>query len=252
MPFSAWDMETTPPTRLVVGHFENNVVGGLVDGRYWPGDASTGDNTVAREFCFIFSAPYSTTPDPAFQTNLSGNASLPMMWVMTCLRRNVAPWPGGDEFLITANHVNTPSDTFTFNTTANPQFSKTLAKSRLNKNYIKVVPNPYYGFSAYDLNQFNRRVKITGLPEQCTIRIFNVAGDLIRKIVHNASSNNARSSTAGAYTSVEVWDLTSDNGIFVSSGVYFIHINAPGIGQSEELIPFAIIQGSVQLTVPTN
>ena len=32
VPFSAWDMTTNPPTRLMVGHFENNVVGGRVDG----------------------------------------------------------------------------------------------------------------------------------------------------------------------------------------------------------------------------
>jgi hypothetical protein len=49
-----------------------------------------------------------------------------------------------------------------------------------------------------------------------------------------------------------VWDLTSNSGLFVSSGMYFIHIDAPGIGKSEELIPFAIIQGNIQLTVPTN
>jgi hypothetical protein len=96
-------------------------------------------------------------------------------------------------------------------------------------------------------------VKITGLPAECTIRIFNVAGDLIRTIDHNAGSNNDRSSaTSPEFTSIEVWDLTSNSGLFVSSGMYFIHIDAPGIGKSEELIPFAIIQGNIQLTVPTN
>ncbi len=28
--------ETTPPTRLEIGFLENNVGGGLRDGRYWP------------------------------------------------------------------------------------------------------------------------------------------------------------------------------------------------------------------------
>lgn len=158
----------------------------------------------------------------------------------------------GTTFRILSTKPNAAIDTFTFNTSANTPFNAALAKTRLNKNYVKVVPNPYYGFSAYDQNQFNRRVKITGLPNDCTIRIFNIAGDLVRTLRHNSSSNNERGGSAAEFTSVEIWDLTSDNGIFVSSGVYFMYIDAPGIGKSEELIPFAIIQGSVQLTVPTN
>jgi len=159
----------------------------------------------------------------------------------------------GTIFRITTTKPNAPADTFTFKTTAKPLFDRSLAESRLNKHYIKVVPNPYYAFSAYDQNQFKRRVKITGLPAECTIRIFNVAGDLIRTLHHNDLSSNDRSKDdVKEFTSVEVWDLTSDNGLFISSGVYFLHIDAPDIGKSKALIPFAIIQGNVQLTVPTN
>ncbi|MBI4547873.1 MAG: hypothetical protein HY707_07835 [Ignavibacteriae bacterium] len=165
---------------------------------------------------------------------------------------NQAMPESGTIFRIITTKPNLPADTFMFTTTSKPAFSSSLASSRLNKNHIKVVPNPYYGFSAYDQNQFNRRVKITGLPDVCTIRIFNVAGDLVRAIQHNGTSNNDRSSSGSEFTSIEIWNLTSDNGIFISSGVYFLHIDAPGIGQSKELIPFAIIQGNVQLTVPTN
>ncbi len=159
----------------------------------------------------------------------------------------------GTIFRITTTKPNSPADTFTFKTSAKPAFSASLAAARLNKHYIKVVPNPYYGFSAYDQNQFNRRIKITGLPDVCTMRIFNVAGDLVRTINHNSSSNNDRAADENPeFTSIEIWDLTSDNGLFISSGVYFIHIDAPGIGTTKEPIPFAIIQGNVQLTVPTN
>jgi hypothetical protein len=159
----------------------------------------------------------------------------------------------GTIFRITSTKPNAPVDTFIINTKANSPFSRTLAESQLDKHHIKVVPNPYYGFSAYDQNQFNRRVKITGLPAECTVRIFNVAGDLVRTLHHNDLSSNDRSKDGvGEFSSTEIWDLTSDNGLFISSGVYFLHIDAPGIGQSKGLIPFAIIQGSVQLVVPTN
>ncbi len=159
----------------------------------------------------------------------------------------------GTIFRITTTKPNLPADTFAFSTSAKPAFNASLAKSRLNKHYIKVVPNPYYGFSSYDQNQFNRRIKITGLPDVCTIRIFNVAGDLVRTIDHNNASNNDRAADENLeFTSIEIWDLTSNSGLFVSSGVYFIHIDAPGIGKTKEVIPFAIIQGNIQLTVPTN
>ena len=257
MPLAAYDMEANPPRRLMVGYLENNQPNGLVDGKYWPpynADPVYGDNiggTGPREWLFIFDVDYSETADASLSTDILNN-TLPVMWFATITRRDQNGYSPTWTFSILSNHINTPADVFTFSTTANAPFNAALAKSKLNKNYIKVVPNPYYGFSAYDQNQFNRRVKFTGLPDQCIIRIFNVAGDLVRTINHNASSNNERSSSAAEYTSVEYWDLTSDNGIFISSGVYFMYIDAPGIGKSEELIPFAIIQGSVQLTVPTN
>ena len=196
-------------------------------------DNQIGDEVMARIVFVNFNA--GSIADPTFPANIT--QKLPET---------------GSVFRIISTKPNAPLDQFTFTTKANAPFNAALAKSRLNKNYVKVVPNPYYGFSAYDQNQFNRRVKITGLPNDCTIRIFNIAGDLVRTIRHNGTSNNERGGSAAEFTSVEIWDLTSDNGIFVSSGVYFMYIDAPGIGKSEELIPFAIIQGSVQLTVPTN
>ena len=35
---------------------------------------------------------------------------------------------------------------------------------------INVVPNPYYAFSQYETSKLDNRVKITNLPEVCTIR----------------------------------------------------------------------------------
>ncbi len=41
---------------------------------------------------------------------------------------------------------------------------------------INVVPNPYYAFSQYETSKLDNRVKITNLPEVCTIRIYNLQG----------------------------------------------------------------------------
>ena len=45
---------------------------------------------------------------------------------------------------------------------------------------IKVVPNPYYGYSSYEKNQLDNRVKITNLPSRATISIFTIGGTLVR------------------------------------------------------------------------
>ena len=47
---------------------------------------------------------------------------------------------------------------------------------------INVVPNPYYGYSEYETNQLDNRVKITNLPQIATISIFTVSGTLVRTL----------------------------------------------------------------------
>lgn len=84
---------------------------------------------------------------------------------------------------------------------------------------INVVPNPYYGFSFYENSRLDNRVKIINLPVECTIRIFNTAGTLVRTI--GKDNDN---------TFVE-WDLKNENNIQIAGGTYIIHVEAPGIGE---------------------
>ena len=83
---------------------------------------------------------------------------------------------------------------------------------------VLAVPNPYFTHSTFELNQFGRVVKFTHLPAVCTVRIFNLSGDLVRTIT---KSDN---------TSQISWDLLTERGLPVSSGVYLFHVDAPGVG----------------------
>ncbi len=83
---------------------------------------------------------------------------------------------------------------------------------------INVVPNPYYAYSQYERSRLDTRVKITNLPETCTIRIFNVSGKLIRTFKKDSEITS------------QDWDLNNEQGIPVSGGVYMIHVDVPGIG----------------------
>jgi len=84
---------------------------------------------------------------------------------------------------------------------------------------INVVPNPYYGYSSYEINQLDNRIKITNLPERVTISIFTISGTLVRKIKKDDK-----------ITSMD-WDLNNDYGIPIASGLYVIHIDAHGVGE---------------------
>jgi hypothetical protein len=84
---------------------------------------------------------------------------------------------------------------------------------------INVVPNPYYAFSTYEQNKLDNRVKITNLPEQCVVTIYDLNGTLIRQF-----------NKADPITSLD-WDLKNMKNIPIASGTYIIHVEVPGVGE---------------------
>lgn len=84
---------------------------------------------------------------------------------------------------------------------------------------INVVPNPYYAFSEYERSRIDTRVKITNLPEVCTVKIYNINGKLIRTFKKDSP-----------ITSLD-WDLKNQKAIPIASGIYLIHVEVPGVGE---------------------
>lgn len=237
---AAYDVEAKPPRRLEVGFLENNVAGGLVNGAYGPPFNTINNISVTREFLFVFDLPYT---DPAKGENskvltdnglITPTPTLPIMWIVFANRRQEARFPkDGDVLLMTANHVNTTADVFEFKTTGPVIDDNSLAQKREDLKAIRVVPNPYYGQSAYELSQLSRVVRFTHLPKQCMIKVFSLGGDLVRSFNH----------TDG--TSIESWDLKNDFGLPVASGVYLAFIEAPGIGK--QVVKIAIFMEAERL-----
>ena len=121
--------------------------------------------------------------------------------------------------VIEANAINAFNPTYGFNTDDIVAKTGDLNVAKEAMELINAVPNPYYGNSSYETNQLDNRVKITNLPQRATISIFSVSGALVRIIKKDDS-----------VTSVD-WDLKNDYGIPIASGLYIIHVNAPGIGE---------------------
>jgi hypothetical protein len=110
-----------------------------------------------------------------------------------------------------------PSYAFTTKDIATSKVNQSVAESALD--LINIVPNPYYAYSDYETSQLDNRVKIVNLPDNCVVKIYSINGTLVRTF---SKDNNL--------TYLE-WDLKNQASIPISSGVYLIHVNAPGIGE---------------------
>jgi len=97
---------------------------------------------------------------------------------------------------------------------------------------VYAVPNPYvFGDperSFFDGVQPTYRVEFRNLPARATIRIYTVAGDLIRTVAHGPDETGNLFGTA-------VWDQKSDSGLLVAPGLYFFHVSSDTEGVSGRL-----------------
>jgi hypothetical protein len=85
---------------------------------------------------------------------------------------------------------------------------------------VRVVPNPYYGFSAYETSQLDNIVKITNLPPRCVITIYTTSGTRVRQIRKDNSDTFVQ------------WDLRNQYNVPIASGIYLMHIDAGEIGET--------------------
>ncbi len=115
----------------------------------------------------------------------------------------------------------------------NPEFAGALDE-------VNIVPNPYYGFSAYEFTQYSSTVKITNVPAKATVTIYSIDGKFIKQFKRDEIGlecevrNNAGIPEKQIVPDIE-WNLKNHKGIPISSGVYLIHISAPDL-QSERTI----------------
>jgi len=145
----------------------------------------------------MFSSPVKTYTNTPLNSNLVANA----------------PY----DVLSSPQNGNFPMYTFSTNDLVSSTYQAGTAQAALA--LINIVPNPYYAHSSYEQTRIDLKVKIINLPVKCTIDIYTLSGTLIRTL------NKDNSDTYMA------WDLHNNANIQVASGLYVIHINAPGIGE---------------------
>ncbi len=113
---------------------------------------------------------------------------------------------------------------------------------------MRVVPNPYYAYSDYEVKETDNVVKITNIPAKCDIRIYSLDGRFVKEFKvaqeykNTLESGGARNGIARVglgtngpdadeqiTTSIN-WDLKNYSGVPVAGGVYLIHVKVEGVG----------------------
>jgi hypothetical protein len=132
----------------------------------------------------------------------------------------------------TSNHYRVSLESSVFNNMK----SVTAPYKTNTNNKIYVVPNPYKADGNYTQGsqwegssstwtENNRLIRFINLPDDCIIRIFTVAGELIKTIEHHDTFNN----WAG-------WNLLTNSGRTIASGIYIYNVESDIVKQTGKFV----------------
>jgi len=238
VPFKVYEIETydgTPNERqLNCAFVENNdplfgwneefLGKGRINGKWDPTTFRSG----GYEMLYIFESDYDTNVSLYKTSNLFTQQStfdIMYVWAPKIDTSGPGNFTIGDEFIIYPYTVTVPEIApgyplfYEFGTQKSTIGSTQLASSRGEMDKIRVVPNPYYGYNQNQSSFTDRFVTFRRLPQRCTIKIYTLNGDLIRKFDKDDMNATLQ------------WDLKNLENVFIASGMYITLIDAVGIGQ---------------------
>lgn len=234
VPFRVWDTSWRGPNnerrQLKVGLVENYATGsaaGFVNGN-WDGKAEAKETILISNETYNpdLAMPADTLHLDSYMNYLFRGDTLSGSWM--------AAWePVGDTLSLRDGQTlsvltSVPDLTDVFEISGFKSESEWLEErthSILKR--TTVYPNPYMGNNSLETGD-DRFVTLINLPEKATVRFFTLNGNLIRKAEKDDNSNLFR------------LPLLNENGYFIASGIYLIHIEAPGLGT--KVLKLAVIQ----------
>ena len=106
-----------------------------------------------------------------------------------------------------------------------PAYFDSLTKLSLN---VKVVPNPYVFYNEWEQKRFPRKLKFINLPHRCTIRIFNLNGELVKTLLHTHTyePEQGQEQILNDAGGDEWWDMLNEERQFIASGIYIYHVQS--------------------------
>ncbi len=158
-------------------------------------------NPEVGDYISIVNTPYDGNPHPeAFPWN--------HVWFFAVDPFNT-DYNDGDVYTIEGARLNGADDVFTFRVDG---VDPAAAGNEMDR--IKVYPDPYLGHMYQEYSQYERKLNFINLPDECTLRIYTLAGDLVKTANHY--------NTGGTYT----WNMLSDAGLSIASGIYLYHVES--------------------------
>ncbi|KUK53693.1 MAG: Uncharacterized protein XD77_0989, partial [Marinimicrobia bacterium 46_47] len=129
-----------------------------------------------------------------------------------------------DEYTFNFKHPFTKDDILHFSVQG-PVVHEEQAEESINR--VKVVPNPYYAAASWEfrgsaaaasslVGRGDRRIAFINVPQNASIRIYTVRGDLVQVLKHD-----------GGISDRIFWDLRSKDEIEIAYGVYIFQVSVP-------------------------
>ncbi|MBI5726858.1 MAG: hypothetical protein HY965_03325, partial [Ignavibacteriales bacterium] len=130
----------------------------------------------------------------------------------------------GDAYNLKLRFPFSKEDVFTFRTKSQ-SVDAGLAKSEFEKDPY-VVPNPYAGAATFEPQRFavsgrgERKIEFRNIPSGAIIRIYTVAGELVKTLHHDGSITNG----------YIPWDLRNQDKLEIAPGLYIYHVDGGSTG----------------------
>jgi hypothetical protein len=117
---------------------------------------------------------------------------------------------------------------------------------------VYVVPNPYRGNINYEAmgwenidgadtwEEQDRKIVFLNVPLRSVLKIYTLAGDLVKTIAHNGNTRVTERYQYGEYGIA--WDLINDNNQAVASGIYLFSVKDVDDDGYEQIGKFVIIK----------
>ena len=156
----------------------------------------------------------------------------------------------GDVFTVEMGGISAPRDGDEFLlTTKGETLDAENIEADLGK--IRVVPNPYFVTNRAVLSEGTDKIFFTHLPPHCTIRIYTLAGELVRTIEHKSAApyhpdvDSDDRSLQGDKGGTASFELLNRYNQALASGIYIYHVEArdeSGTVVGNKIGRFAIIR----------
>jgi hypothetical protein len=212
IPFEVWCLDDNQQVNLT---YRDRLRNGTEDPFYsW--------NLTNRMYAIIVDSPYD--PNQVIQVDDGPDAiNAAATWTLVFYGLNYNMNFTGDNYdkvtITYPNPIQLGKDNFTL--TVPEAVTSTTAANDISK--INVFPNPYFGFNKLESDKYSRFVRFTHLPVKATIRIYNLAGILVRTL---------QKDNAAQY---QEWDLLNDHSLPVAAGMYIAYIDMPDLGKTKTL-----------------